>query len=146
MFAAVVVNCIFFYICLIITNQKRNTPQTIGHIGTVKGLDRKNRQVLLSFFDSDTACSYVWWYSTSVLVLPERPVRDPFQQVNDATPEELVDLGTFICCYCYCYCLHYIFCIIDNIFFIICLLPLLIATLQGTRHSKHCLFFTRVKR
>lgn len=37
--------------------------KTIGMIGLVKALDWSTKQVLLNFFEGDTACSYSYWYS-----------------------------------------------------------------------------------
>jgi hypothetical protein len=40
--------------------------QTIGRVGMIKAIDKKNKQVLLSFHDTDTATFHEWWFNIKV--------------------------------------------------------------------------------
>lgn len=64
--------------------------KTIGHVGLVKGLDPKTKQVLLNFYDPPTGHSQDWWYSYQVLGVPETTVPDIFQRLKELTLNEIL--------------------------------------------------------
>eukprot|EP01119_Soliformovum_irregulare_P010330 TRINITY_DN2538_c2_g1_i6.p1 TRINITY_DN2538_c2_g1~~TRINITY_DN2538_c2_g1_i6.p1 ORF type:complete len:2218 (-),score=665.69 TRINITY_DN2538_c2_g1_i6:11-6022(-) len=67
--------------------------KTIGLVGLVKAKDSETKQVLLSFYEGDTASSYEWWYAKRVLIVPEKVTKDPFQQLSAGSQDDLVALA-----------------------------------------------------
>eukprot|EP01117_Protostelium_nocturnum_P010705 TRINITY_DN3855_c0_g1_i3.p1 TRINITY_DN3855_c0_g1~~TRINITY_DN3855_c0_g1_i3.p1 ORF type:complete len:2342 (+),score=837.04 TRINITY_DN3855_c0_g1_i3:2301-9326(+) len=76
------------------SNWANEMDATIGRVGTIKGIDAKNRQLLVGFYDWKYGVSETWWYHYSALQPFEKASKDPYRLVSDANSEELVELSS----------------------------------------------------